>query len=232
MYSLSAIVPFYNEERYLEESVTKLIQTNLFDEIILVDDNSTDNSPKIANGIEKNYEIVKLYKKNKNEGKGSAVIYGYEKTSSSHIIVHDADLEYNPLDIVKLKELSEKNPNALILGSRTIGGLERKKHYAHLVLGNKIITKFFSILNKIDISDISTCYMLYSKNFVENAKISEKKFGIEIEILSKFVKSGNKIIETPINYSGRSYLEGKKITYKDGIGIFLKVIKYKFKWQN
>jgi glycosyltransferase involved in cell wall biosynthesis len=69
MYSLSAIVPFYNEERYLEESVTKLIQTNLFDEIILVDDNSTDNSPKIANGIEKNYEIVKLYKKNKNEGK-------------------------------------------------------------------------------------------------------------------------------------------------------------------
>ena len=142
MYSLSAIVPFYNEERYLEESVTKLIQTNLFDEIILVDDNSTDNSPKIANGIEKNYEIVKLYKKNKNEGKGSAVIYGYEKTSSSPLIVHDADLEYNPLDIVKLKELSEKNPNAIILGSRTIGGLSEKA-ICNLVLEIKSSRNFF-----------------------------------------------------------------------------------------
>ena len=228
MYSLAAIVPFYNEERFLEESVTKLIETNLFDEVILVDDNSTDKSSYIGKKIEKKYQMVKYYKKNTNEGKGSAVIFGYSKTSCSHIIVHDADLEYDPNDIVSLKALSRKNPESLILGSRTIGNIMRSKQYNHLVIGNRFITYVFSKINKISISDISTCYMLYPKIFIDSAEINEKKFGIEIEILSKFLKTGNKIIETPINYSGRSYLEGKKITYKDGIGIFLKVFKYKF----
>ena len=228
MYSLSAIVPFYNEEKFLYESVTKLIETNLFQEIILVDDNSSDQSSKIAEDIVEKYKNVTYYKKEKNEGKGSAVIFGYKKVSSSHIIVHDADLEYNPADIKKLKQLSIDNPDSLILGSRTIGNIKRNKQYKHLVIGNKLITKFFSILNNIKISDISTCYMIYSKKFIDNASIEEKKFGIEIEILSKFVKSKEKIIESPINYSGRSYLEGKKITYKDGIEIFLKVIKYRF----
>ena len=112
MYSLAAIVPFYNEERFLEESVTKLIETNLFDEVILVDDNSTDNSSYIGKKIEKKYQMVNYYKKNTNEGKGSAVIFGYSKTSCSHIIVHDADLEYDPNDIVSLKALSRKNPES------------------------------------------------------------------------------------------------------------------------
>ena len=227
MYSLSAIVPFYNEQKTLKKSVIRLINTNLFDEVILIDDNSSDESSRIAQEIESNFENVKYFKKRYNEGKGSAVIYGFTKISSSHVIVHDADLEYDPNDIKKLKNLSFNNKDALILGSRNIGDQNRVKQYKHLVIGNKIISKFFSIINNIEVSDISTCYMLYSNKFIKKANISEKKFGIEIEILSKFAKSKNKIIETSINYSGRSYSEGKKITIKDGVGIFLKVIKYK-----
>ena len=181
MYSLAAIVPFYNEERFLEESVTKLIETNLFDEVILVDDNSNDESSYIAKNIEKKYEIVKYYKKNNNEGKGSAVIFGYSKTSCSHIIVHDADLEYNPNDIVDLKKLSRKNPASLILGSRTIGNIKRSKQYNYLVIGNRFITYIFSKLNKISISDISTCYMLYPKIFIDNAKINEKNLELKLK---------------------------------------------------
>jgi glycosyltransferase involved in cell wall biosynthesis len=228
MYSLSAIVPFYNEEMFIKESVTRLLETNLFDEVILVDDNSNDQSANIAKEIEKKYKIVKYYKKDLNEGKGSALILGYKKVSSSHIIVHDADLEYEPTDIQNLKELSIQNPKSLILGSRNLGNISRKKRYKYLVIGNKFITKFFSLINNVSISDISTCYMIYSKRFIESIVLNEKKFGIEIEILSKFVKTGNNIFEIPINYSGRSYKEGKKITFKDGIGIFFKVFKYKF----
>ena len=113
MYSLSAIVPFYNEEMFIKESVTRLLETNLFDEVILVDDNSNDQSANIAKEIEKKYKIVKYYKKDLNEGKGSALILGYKKVSSSHIIVHDADLEYEPTDIQNLKELSIQNPKSL-----------------------------------------------------------------------------------------------------------------------
>ncbi|MFL2689091.1 MAG: glycosyltransferase, partial [Candidatus Actinomarina sp.] len=187
-----------------------------------------DQSANIAKEIEKKYKIVKYYKKDLNEGKGSALILGYKKVSSSHIIVHDADLEYEPTDIQNLKELSIQNPKSLILGSRNLGNISRKKRYKYLVIGNKFITKFFSLINNVSISDISTCYMIYSKRFIENIVLNEKKFGIEIEILSKFVKTGNNIFEIPINYSGRSYKEGKKITFKDGIGIFFKVFKYKF----
>ena len=114
----------------------------------------------LGKNIEKNIKWL-IIKKNNNEGKGSAVIFGYSKTSCSHIIVHDADLEYDPNDIVSLKELSRKNPESLILGSRTLGNIVRSKQYNHLVIGNRFITYVFSKINKISISDISTCYMLY-----------------------------------------------------------------------
>lgn len=225
-FSLTVLVPFYNEENYLEQSVKKLIEENVADQIILINDCSNDKSLEIAkNFINANQNIL-LLNKTINEGKGSAISFAKKYITSSHVIVHDADLEYSPSDIHKLKELAIDNPDYLILGSRTLKGPSRVKIYKSLVLINKLLSVVFSMLNSFKISDIATCYMLMPSRFFLNSKFKEKKFGIEVEILSKFLKSSDKIMESPISYVGRKYSEGKKITLFDGVSIFYKIIIY------
>lgn len=224
--SLTVIVPFYNEESTLEKSVQNLIEENVASCIILVDDFSSDNSYYIAeNLVKQNPEII-LLKKEKNEGKGSAVYFAKPYVLTSHVIVHDADLEYSPSDISKLFEISKINPSSLLIGTRTIKGVSRKKIYKTLVFINKMLTYLFNILNFSRVSDIATCYMLMPSKFFINNIGEEKKFCIEVEILSKFIKTKNPIIEIPIQYNGRKYSEGKKIKFIDGISILIKIFQY------
>ena len=225
-FGLTVIVPFYNESSTLRKSLTSLINENIANEIILVDDCSTDNSYQIAKNLSNNYPDIKLLRKSSNEGKGSAVMYAKNEISYSHLIIHDADLEYSPKDIKKLFNISKNEPSCLILGSRTQTNLKRKKIYKTLVLINKFYSIIFSILNNYKVSDIATCYMLMPSNFFIKNINKEKGFGIEVEILSSFLQTNNKIIEYPISYTGRKYSEGKKIKLKDGINIFFKIIKY------
>jgi len=224
--SLTIIVPFYNEENTLLESVKGLINQNIASSIILVDDLSSDNSLSIAHEVKKLSEKIIVLEKGKNEGKGSAVIFAKPYITSSHIIVHDADLEYHPSDIVKLFEMAKQNPESLIIGTRTKEGIERQKIYKTLVFINKLFTLIFNLLNSSKISDITTCYMLMPTKFFLNYIGDEKRFCIEVEILSKFLRSGDKIIEIPIKYTGRKYSEGKKINLFDGFSIFIKIIWY------
>ena len=225
-YSLTVIVPFFNEQKTLKNSVLNLIREEVASEIILVDDFSSDSSYQIAKDLSKKYSIIKLLKKPENEGKGSAVIYAKEWVKSTHVIVHDADLEYSPSDIASLFNISKKYPDALILGSRTQGVKNRKKIYKSLEIINKFFAIFFSILNNYKISDIATCYMLVPAEFLKKQINAEKGFGIEVEILSKFLKYDNQIIEFPISYNGRRYADGKKIKIADGLVIFYKIISY------
>ena len=225
-YSLTVIVPFFNEQKTLKNSVLNLIREEVASEIILVDDFSSDSSYQIAKDLSKKYSIIKLLKKPENEGKGSAVIYAKEWVKSTHVIVHDADLEYSPSDIASLFNISKKYPDALILGSRTQGVKSRKKIYKSLVIINKFFAIFFSILNNYKISDIATCYMLVPTEFLKKQINAEKGFGIEVEILSKFLKYHNQIIEFPISYNSRRYADGKKIKITDGLVIFYKIISY------
>ena len=224
--SLTVIVPFYNEEAFLSNSLNELIKINSYNEIILVDDFSTDESYKIATNYAKNYKNISLYKKNKNEGKGSCIIFAKDNIKTTHTIVHDADLEYDPKDIDKLFDISRKNPESLILGSRTIGNNPRVKKYKLLIFLNKVLTLLFSIINSYKISDVASCYMLMPTPCLKNFIYEEKGFGLEVEILSKFLRTDKDIIEIPINYTGRSYSEGKKIKIKDGLNIFIKILKF------
>ena len=224
--SLTIIVPFYNEENTLLDSVKGLIDQNIASDIILVDDFSSDKSLSIAREIKKLSEKLIVLEKDKNEGKGSAVIFAKPYINSSHVIVHDADLEYHPSDIVKLFEMAKLNPESLIIGTITKEGIERQKIYKTLVFINKLFTLIFNFLNSSKISDITTCYMLMPAKFFLNSIGDEKKFCIEVEILSKFLRSDNKIIEIPIRYTGRKYSEGKKINLFDGFSIFIKIIWY------
>ena len=224
--TLSAIVPIYNEEQNLEESVNRLIKEPIFNKIVLVDDASEDSSLGIAKNIERNYSHVQLISIEKNQGKGNAVHEGLKFVETSHVIVHDADLEYFPSDIVEMYKIAKQNTNSLVLGSRTITGPDRVNRYKITYLGNKYLTLLFSVLNKHKVSDIASCYWLINTKTLMDMNLVEKGFGIEVEVLSKFVRNSESIIEVPIKYHGRTYEEGKKINFTDGINIVLKIFKY------
>ena len=224
--SLGVIVPIFNEEKYLEESVGRLLKINAIKQIILVDDNSNDGSFELAKKLEEKNKIIQVLKTTENLGKGNAVKTGIEILDTDYVVVHDADLEYFPEDIAEMFEVSLQNPNNLILGSRTIGEKERNNLYYFTYLGNKIFSYIFSILNSYKVSDIASCYWLLEVEKLKRIDIQEKGFAIEVEVLSKFLKLGHEINEVPIKYDARSYENGKKIKLKDAVQIFIKIIKY------
>ena len=161
-FSLSVLVPFLNEEDCIFESVNRLIDTNLFKEIILIDNGSTDQSRTKINDLVENFNNIKLIEAFEEKGKGYCVKKGINFISSTHVIVHDADLEYFPDDIATMFSYITEHPNNLILGSRTIGDKKRKNKYFHTKLFNKFFSLFFSILNFYKVSDISSCYQINS----------------------------------------------------------------------
>ena len=226
IYNISVIVPFLNEEKYLEESVERLLKTKLFTHIILVNDGSKDKSPAIARQLDENYVNVELISLDNQKGKGNAIKTGLEHVQTSHLIVHDADLEYFPSDIPEMFEIAKKNPSSLVLGSRTIGEKKRNNKYKITYFGNKILTYFFSLINLYTVSDIASCYWLIETEVLKKLDIQEKGFAIEVEVLSKFLLNKYKIIEVPINYDGRLYSEGKKIKIQDGFFILYKILVY------
>ena len=227
MNNLAVIVPFYNEENYLQKSINRLLKSDIFDQIILVDDCSTDDSANIANKNVSGNSKMTYIKSSSNTGKGNALNLAKNILETSHVIIHDADLEYFPEDIVEMFENAKKNPDALILGSRFIGSKKRTNIYSRTLIANKVMSYFFSLVNSYKVSDVATCYKLMPVFFFKEVSIKEKGFSIEIEILSKFLKYNQSIIEVPIKYEGRSYNEGKKIKTSDGFKYLLSTIKYR-----
>ena len=148
--------------------------------------------------------------------------------NTSHVVIHDADLEYFPVDIVKMYEKALTNQNSLILGSRFIGSKKRENVYLRTYVANRVMSIFFSLVNFYWVSDVATCYKLMPSNFLKNISIKEQGFSIEIEMLSKFLKYNRNIHEVPISYEGRSYEEGKKIKVSDGIMYIVNTLKYIF----
>src|SRR5210317_346851 len=160
MFNLSVIVPFFNEENTLKESVTRLINENIFDQIILSNDNSTDSSPEIAKNLEREFVHIKYITSDTNLGKGNAINVASKQVNTTHVVIHDADLEYFPKDIGEMYQFAKENPDSLILGSRFIGIKSRKNVYIRTYIANKIMSIFFSIINLYWVTDIATCYKL------------------------------------------------------------------------
>jgi len=225
-YTLSVIVPFLNEEKFIEKSIERLLSTNLFMEIILVNDASNDKSPSIANSYAEKYENIQLINLENQSGKGKAVQNGIKLATSTHVVVHDADLEYFPDDLIEMFKLVEKDSESLILGSRTLKGQIRDNKYKLTFYGNKYLTALFSLINFYKVTDIASCYWIIKRDLINKMDLVEKGFAIEVEVISKFLKTNNKIIEYPIKYNGRTYAEGKKIVFSDGLKILFKIIKY------
>ena len=228
MINLSVIVPFYNEEIFLEHSVNRLLDENIYEKILLVDNNSTDQSGNIAQKLVQNNENIELYKTDKGKGKGVALSKAKEFITTSHVVIHDADLEYFPEDLTEMFEKSIEYSNSMILGSRFIGDKERKNVYIRTSIANKVMSLFFSIVNFYYISDVATCYKLMPADFFKQTTLKENGFSIEIELLSKFLKYNRSVKEVPIKYKGRSYSEGKKIKASDGLMYLVNTLRYRF----
>ena len=146
---------------------------------------------------------------------------------TTHVVIHDADLEYYPEDIKKMVEKAKLSQKSLILGSRFKGNLKRENIYRRTLFANKIMSLFFSIIHFYRVSDIATCYKLMPSSFFKSIDLKEKGFAVEVELIAKFLKSNKSIIEVPIRYSGRSYEEGKKIKASDGLNYIFKTFKYR-----
>ena len=225
--SLSAIVPIYNEEKFLEESVNNLLKIKEIEKIFLVDDCSSDSSREIMNTLELKNNKISTFKTNKNSGKGRAICVVQEYLETDYVIIHDADLEYDPIDIPKMVKNINKDNFNLVLGSRFMND-NKKQLYLRTFLANKLLSKFFSLIHRVDVTDIATCYKLMPTEFFKNENFIETGFAIEVELLAKYFKNNKNFIEIPISYKARSYEDGKKIKLIDGFKYLLAMLKYKF----
>lgn len=226
--NLTVLIPFYNEEDTLKESTLRVVNDLPEAEIILIDDCSTDNSFTIAEDLIRNYSNIKLIQNSSNLGKGGALKLAKSLINTSHVVIHDADLEYFPSDINEMMSFAITKPDYLVLGSRFIGEKSRKNIYKRTYIANKIMSQFFSLIFFKKITDVATCYKLMPSKFFIETNLKENGFSIEIEIVAKFLKHSKSLIEVPIMYDGRSYDEGKKIKFSDGIFYIINTLKYRY----
>ncbi len=225
---ISIIVPVYNEEKTIEEIIKKVnqVQLPLEKEIIIVNDASEDNTQEKIKNLKKIYPNIKYFVHRKNFGKGAAIRTGLKHSSGDVIVIQDADLEYNPEEFKKLLKPILENKTEVVFGSRLLGkltGFNIPLHY----YGNKLLTFLTSILYHKKITDMETCYKMMTKKVVESLNLKSYRFDIEPEITAKLLKNKIKIVEIPISYDCRSFKEGKKITWKDGIVAIYTLLKYR-----
>ncbi|MDA9711880.1 glycosyltransferase family 2 protein [Acidimicrobiaceae bacterium] len=228
MKDLTVIVPFLNEEKFLKESVNRLLDIDLDLRIILYNDSSTDESKEIAIELTERYKNIDYFENKYQRGKGDTIARASKFVETKFVAIHDADLEYFPEDLVEMYEKITQNQESLILGSRLIGSKKRENIYTRTLIANRAMSYFFSLVHFYKISDIATCYKMMPTQFLKNINVSEKGFAVEVEILSKYLKYKKSVIEVPIKYSGRSYEDGKKIKTSDGIEYIIKTLKYRF----
>lgn len=229
MFYLTIIVPVYNETNTILKILEKISNIKLKKQIIIVDDGSTDGTREKLLKIKKKGLKV-LFHKN-NLGKGAAIITAQKYVKGNYIVIQDADLEYNPKDYLKLLEPLIKKKSFVVYGSRVLGkNRYQSKNFTSLsrIFFNHILTIISNFINNQSLTDAHTCYKMFDSKIFKKIKLKEKGFAFCPEITTKIAKKKIKIIEVSISYNGRSFNEGKKISYLDGFEALIALIKYRF----
>jgi glycosyltransferase involved in cell wall biosynthesis len=225
---LSIVIPVYNEKKFIREIVQRVKNVDLGSmkkEIIVVDDFSTDGTQDILkNEIEP--VVDKIIYQERNFGKGAALRLGFQQISGDIVIIQDADLEYDPVEYEKLIKPILENKADVVYGSRFAGGEPHRVLLFWHSVGNKFLTMVSNMFTNLNLTDMESCYKVFRKEVLDSLNIEQNRFGFEPEITAKVAKGGWRIYEVGISYAGRSYDEGKKVNWKDGLKAIWYVLKY------
>jgi glycosyltransferase involved in cell wall biosynthesis len=222
---VSVVVPVYNEERTIRELVERVQAVPVEKEIIAVDDYSTDGTREVLKELAREGKI-RLFFHKQNMGKGAACRTGIKQITGDVVIIQDADLEYDPADYPDLLKPIEQGRSKVVYGSRFLG--PHKAMYFWHTVGNKMLTLIANILFDTTLTDMETCYKVFTADIAHGLKLKSNRWGFDPEITAKILKQGYRIYEVPISYTGREFWEGKKISWKDGFTIVRTLIKYRF----
>jgi glycosyltransferase involved in cell wall biosynthesis len=227
---LSILVAAYNEEATLRaclEAVLAAPACGLAREIILVNDASTDETALIADALARQYPEVRVFHQEKNQGKGAALRRAIKEATGHIAIFQDADLEYDPRDYARLIQPILDGKADVVFGSRFTGEVRKVLYFWHTA-GNRFLTLLSNIANNINVTDMETCYKVFRLDLLKTIPLESNRFGIEPEITAKVARNRWRIFEVPINYNGRTYEEGKKIGWRDGVAAFWFILRYSF----
>jgi glycosyltransferase involved in cell wall biosynthesis len=223
---LSVVIPVYNEKDTLLEILKRVEAVRGIEkEIVLVDDASKDGSTEMLKKLAEDRKDLKVLFHEKNQGKGASLRDGFRVTTGDYVIVQDADLEYDPQDYNLLLKALEDYKVDVVYGSRFSGRYEDMStlHY----IGNKMLTLITNVFFGVMLTDMETCYKLLPGDFARNVEIVSNRFNFEPEVTAKILRAKLKVIEVPISYRGRSFKEGKKITWRDGLSAVATLIKFR-----
>lgn len=220
---LSVIIPAYNEIEFIDEILRKVRETPYEKEIIIVDDCSTDGTREYLKNL--NEPGIKTLFQEKNQGKGAALQAGMAAATGDIVLIQDADLEYDPREYPVLLQPILEGKADVVYGSRFLGGPHRVLYFWHYV-GNGAITLLSNMFTNLNLTDMETCYKVFRRDVLKGITIESKRFGVEPEITAKVAKGGWRIFEVPISYYGRTYEEGKKITWRDGVKALFTIIRF------
>ncbi|MEK7422237.1 MAG: glycosyltransferase family 2 protein [Actinomycetota bacterium] len=221
---LSVVIPCFNEENTVAAVIDTLLANAWVGEIIVVDDGSTDKSREILAGIAHPRVDVLLHPSNR--GKGAALRSGFARASCEYVVVQDADLEYDPDEFVLLLGPLLDDRADVVFGSRFLGGRPHRVLYFWHSLGNKLLTLVSNVFTDLNLTDMETCYKMFRRSVIQSIEIQEERFGFEPEITAKVARGGWRVYEVGISYAGRTYAEGKKIGWRDGLRAFYCVVRY------
>jgi len=222
---LSVVVPVYNEIRFIGDLLERIHSVSVEKEIIIVDDCSTDGTTDKLKELKRDFSF-KMLNHEQNKGKGAALRTGFQVATGDIILIQDADLEYNPMEYPKLVQPIIEGKADVVYGSRFAGGEPHRVLYFWHYVGNKFLTLLSNVLTNLNLTDIETCFKVFRREIIENITIEENRFGFEPEITAKISQLDCRIYEVGISYAGRTYGEGKKVGWKDGLWAIWCVLKY------
>ena len=227
---LSLVMPAFNEEATILESIDRVLAQPFVAELIVVNDASTDNTAGVLATIEDTR--VRVMSHTVNQGKGAALRTGIQAATQDYVGIQDADLEYDPADLAKLLVPLETGRADVVYGSRFLTGDAHRVLYFWHSVGNKMLTLASNVFTNLNLTDMETCYKVFRREIIQDTPIEEDRFGFEPEITIKMARKNVRIYEVGISYSGRGYAEGKKIGWKDGVSAARCLVKYSWKERN